>query len=129
MKTSLILCLLLATAPVYAETWVRYTQTEEANLYYDKHRVIKMGSTAMIWDLHDLKVAVKDASGNGYSSVLYATEYNCRMGQRRILSEQKVAGAMGSGKVISEVSAAGEWMEVSPKSAGGKLLLSACDLQ
>lgn len=129
MKTSLIFCLLFAAAPVCAETWARYTQTDEANLYYDKHRVIKMGSTAMIWDLHDLKAAAKDASGKSYSSVLYATEYNCRMGQRRILSVQKVAGAMGSGDVISEESAAGEWMEASPKSAGGKLLLAACDLK
>lgn len=121
--------MLLAAAPVHAETWARYTQTEDANLYYDKHRVIKMGSTAMIWDLHDLKLAARDVSGNSYSSVLYATEYNCRMGQRRILSVQKVAGTMGAGAVIAEESAAGEWMEANPKSAAGKLLLVACDLK
>ena len=129
MKIAPLLCLLFAAPPVYAETWARYTQTDEANLYFDKHRVIKMGSTAMIWDLHDLKAVAMDANGKNYSSVLYATEFNCRMAQHRILSVQKVAGSMGNGTVIAEVSEAGEWMEASSKSAAEKLLLVACDLK
>ena len=128
MKSALLCCLLLAALPVRADSWARYAQTDEASLYYDKHRIIKMGSTAMIWDLHDLKADMNE-NGKPYRSVLYATEYNCRMAQRRILSVQKVSGAMGSGTVISEVSTAGEWTEARLKSVEDKLLLVACDLK
>lgn len=66
--------MLFVVSPVYADTWVRYTQTDEASLYFDKHRVIKMGSTAMIWDLHDLKTSALDSNGHTYRSVLIATD-------------------------------------------------------
>jgi hypothetical protein len=129
MKNLLALCLLFTLFPAHAESWASYAQTNEAVLYYDKHRVIKMGSTAMIWDLHDLKAAATDAKGNSYRSVLYATEFNCRMGQHRLLSVQRVAGTMGSGAVVSEETAAGEWREAGTSASADKLMLSACDLK
>lgn len=121
--------MLLVVSPVYAESWVCYAQTDEASLYFEKHRVIKMGSTAMIWDLHDLKTSAIDTNGNRYRSVLNATEYNCRMAQYRLLSVQRLAGAMGSGNVVSEVNEAGEWRDAASSAAADKLLTEACDLK
>jgi hypothetical protein len=129
MKPLLLSCLLLLTGLVYAQTWTRYAQTDQASQYFDKHRVIKMGSTAMIWDLHDLKKAALDAKGNSYRSILYATEYNCRMGQYRILSVQKLASPMGSGEVIAEETEAGAWHNAADSTAADKLLVEACDLK
>lgn len=129
MKTPLFLSMLLAVSSVHAESWVRYAQTAEASLYFEKHRIIKMGSTAMIWDLHDLKTAAIDANGNAYRSVLNATEYNCRMGQYRLLSVQRLAGAMGSGSVVSEITEAAGWQESASSATADKLLAEACDLK
>lgn len=129
MKTSLLLCSLLLATSAHAESWARYGQTDEANLYYDKHRIIKMGSTAMIWDLHDLKTPALDANGASYRSALYATEYNCRMGQYRLLSVQRLAGAMGSGAVISEETVAASWRDAATSPVADKLLTEACDLK
>ena len=129
MKTSLLLCILLVGNPAFAQSWVRYAQTDEASLYFEKHRIIKMGSTAMIWDLHDLKLAANDANGNTYRSALYATEYNCRLGQHRLLSVQRFADAMGGGAVISEETEAGGWSESASSGTADKLLAEACDRQ
>lgn len=129
MKTSLLLCLLLLVRSAYAESWARYGQTDDANLYYDKHRIIKMGSTAMIWDLHDFKTAALDPKGKPYRSALYATEYNCRLAQYRLLSVQRLADAMGKGALISEDVEAGTWKDVAASALAEKLLTEACDLK
>jgi len=129
MKIPLLLGMLLIISPAFAESWTRYAQTDEATLYYDKHRIIKMGSTAMIWDLHDLKTAALDANGKSYRSALYATEYNCRLAQHRLLSVQRLADPMGAGAVVSEDTAAGAWRDAAASAAADKLLTEACDLK
>jgi len=129
MKKTLLLSMLLIVSPVYADTWVRYAQTDDASLYFEKHRVIKMGSTAMIWDLHDLKTSALDSNGKIYRSVLNATEYNCRLAKYRLISVQRLDGAMGSGSVVSEVNEASAWQEAESSATADKLLREACDLK
>lgn len=129
MKTSLLFSLLLAASSVHADSWVRYAQTDAASLYFEKHRIIKMGSTAMIWDLHDLKTTAVDTNGQTYRSVLNATEFNCRMAQYRLISVQRLDGAMGSGRVVSEISEASGWGDAASSAAADMLLREACDLK
>jgi hypothetical protein len=127
MKKILALCLLFVTASAFAENWVRYAKNQDALLYYDKHRKVVMSGTAFIWDLHDLKVPATDAAGNSYQSVLYATEYNCRKEQRRILSVQWMAGKMGNGPVVAEDAMVSDWKSDPLGTPAATLLDVACE--
>lgn len=127
MKTLFSLCLLFATLPAAAQGWVRYAQTEEANMYFDSLRTRKMGDTAFVWDLHDRQSTTTDSNGKQFRSVLYAVEYQCRANKRRVLGIARHAQNMGVGAAVSEEAIVGEWSEVSAGSLGGELFKHICE--
>ncbi|NCW86579.1 MAG: hypothetical protein EBV69_11000 [Oxalobacteraceae bacterium] len=79
MRKIIALVLLVIALPAWSQAWIRYAQTDTATLYFDSLRTRKMGDTAFVWDLHDLKTEAKDASGRVYRSIMHATEYQCRI--------------------------------------------------
>lgn len=127
MKKITALVLLLAALPACAQGWVRYAETEESLLYFDSLRTRKMGDTAFVWDLHDLKAEGRDAQGKTYRSALYATEYQCRARKHRTLGITRHAEPMGRGAAVSEDSGAGNWMETKPDSLAGELFKHVCE--
>ena len=129
MKKWLYLCVFLIATPVFAENWVQYAEVSEASRYYDKFRMVNMSGNAFIWDLHDLRKPVTDASGKAYQSVLYPTEFSCRKHQRRILSVHKMSAGMGEGMLITEHSVVGEWIDVLPESPDDHLMRAVCASQ
>ena len=126
MKWMLSAVLVLISQASFAENWIRYTQTPEANRYYDRERLLVMSGTAFIWDMHDLK---GEASGDGkrIRSVLYAVEVNCRKEQRRVRSSHRMSGAMGAGQMVDEVSLVSEWSAPDMQSPERQLMAIACD--
>ncbi len=127
MKKIAALILLLTTLPACAQGWVRYAQTDEALMYFDSLRTRKMGDTAFVWDLHDLKADARDAGGNAYRSVLYAVEYQCRVRKWRVLGIARHAAPMGAGKPVSEEAGAGAFELASPHSRAGELFNHICE--
>ncbi len=127
MKQALALSLMVFAAPVMANNWAPYAQTGDADQYYDRFRRVVMSGMAFVWDLHNLKTAAADASGKPYQSVLYPSEYNCRMQQRRILSVHRMTGPMGEGVAVSEDQVVGKWMDVLPDSPESRLMKAACE--
>lgn len=127
MKKITTLILLLAALPACAQGWVRYAETEESLLYFDSLRTRKMGDTAFVWDLHDLKAESRDAQGNTYRSALYATEYQCRARKHRTLGITRHAEPMAKGAAVSEDIGAGNWMETKPDSLAGELFKHICE--
>lgn len=127
MKKALAYALLLAALPAYpTEIWIRYAENETATMYFDSLRTRKMGDTSFVWDLHDLKTAATDASGNTYRSVGYAIEYQCRARKRRVLGIQRYAGAMGKGSAQEETMT-GEWTPTLPDTLAGQLFDNICE--
>jgi hypothetical protein len=126
MKKIAALFLLLTTLPAWSQVWLPYSQTESASLYFDSLRTRKMGDTAFVWDLHDLKAEAKDRSGRAYRSVMHATEYQCRIRQRRVLSVLLHAGPMATGAAV-ELVTAGDWEATPPGSVGGQLFDHICE--
>jgi hypothetical protein len=59
MKKIAALLLLLTTLPAWSQAWIRYAQTDSATLHFDSLRTRKMGDTAFVWDLHDLKTEAR----------------------------------------------------------------------
>lgn len=131
MKKILAICLLLVTLPVCAQGWVRYAQTDEATHYFDSLRTRKMGDTAFVWDLHELKVPAVDDAGTSFQSLMFALEYNCRPRQYRVLSTAWMAGSTVSsstgGKVVKEAIGAGEWHDAAAGSLRGMLFSHICE--
>ena len=127
MRWLLCALLILTCRASLAEHWVRYTQTSQANHYYDRERTLEMGGTAFIWDLHDLKGEGGAGSGESFRSVLYAVEVNCRREQRRVLSYHRMSGAMGAGQVVEEHSLVSDWMAAAPQTPEARLMAIACD--
>lgn len=126
MKRIVTLLLLLTTLPALAQVWICYAQTDTATLYFDSLRTRKMGDTAFVWDLHDLNKPAKDDAGRVYRSVMYATEYQCRIRQRRVLSILLYPEPMAKGTDI-EVIASGEWTATPPDSLSGQLFDHICE--
>ncbi len=55
MKTLLTILLALIPTTLLAQNWVRYAESDQSLMYFDSLRTRKMGDTAFVWDLHDLK--------------------------------------------------------------------------
>lgn len=127
MKKFVTLILLLTTLPACAQGWVRYAQTDEAILYFDSLRTRKMGDTAFVWDLHDLKTESQDGQGKVYRSALFATEYQCRARKHRWLGVTRHAEPMATGAAVAEETGAGEWVETRPESLAGQLFKHICE--
>ena len=96
-------------------------------MYFDSLRTRKMGDTAFVWDLHDLKTDVTDSSGQGYRSVLYAIEYQCRVRQWRVLGLSRHAQSMGAGKPVYEEAGAMAFAEAEPGSRADQLFAHICE--
>lgn len=126
MKKIAALALLLTTLPAWSQAWIRYAQTDSATLYFDSLRTRKMGDTAFVWDLHDLNTPATDAEGRVYRSVMHATEYQCRVRQRRVLSTLLHAEPMARGSAV-EVASAGDWISTPPGSLAGDLFDHICE--
>ena len=127
MKRFSLIAMLIMSLPAAAENWVRYAQTADASLYYDKERMILMSGTAFIWDLHDLRADAAGAGDNAHRSVLHAVEVNCRKEQHRVLSYHRMSGAMGGGKMVGEHSLVSEWKTPAANSAESRLMTIACE--
>lgn len=126
MKKIAALLMLLTSVPAWSQVWLPYAETESASLYFDSLRTRKMGDTAFVWDLYDLKAEAKDGSGRGYRSMMRATEYQCRIRQRRVLSVLLHTGPMATGPAV-EVVTAGDWEATPPGSIGGQLFDHICE--
>ncbi len=127
MKSFLTVLLLCCTTPAMAQQWVRYAESDESLMYYDSLRTRKMGDTAFVWDLHDLKRAGTDPAGKSYQSVLYAVEYHCRARKWRVLGTSRHAQGMGIGKPVSEEAGAMAFTEAGPGSRAEQLFNHVCE--
>ena len=127
MKTCLTALLFFCTAPVMAQQWVRYAESDESLMYYDSLRTRKMGDTAFVWDLHDLKNATTDASGKPYQSVLFAVEYRCLARKWRVLGTSRHPQRMGAGKPVSEEAGAMPFADAGPGSRAEQLFNQVCE--
>ena len=127
MKKLLTILLVCLATPTLAQHWVRYAESDESLMYFDSLRTRKMGDTAFVWDLHDLKSAATDTSGKSYRSVLYAVEYQCRTRKWRVLGTSRHAQSMGAGKPVSEESGAMAFAEAGPGSRAEQLFNHVCE--
>jgi hypothetical protein len=87
----------------------------------------KMGDTAFVWDMHDLKTPAVTADGFTYNSVGYAVEYQCRARKRRTLAIKWFEKHLGEGAVKSQEGVVSDWMIATPESLEGQLFNHVCE--
>jgi hypothetical protein len=127
MKKLLPLLLLFCALPALAQHWVRYSESDESQMYFDALRTRKMGDTAFVWDLHDFRYPAIDIAGKPYLSVLYAVEYQCRARKWRVLATSRHAQGMGAGKPIFEEAGATDFADAAPASRAEQLFNHVCE--
>ena len=122
-----LLCILAANA--YGGGWVlvRYAETEPAIHYFESVQMRKMGDTAFVWDLHDLKTPAVTTDGFAYNSVAYAVEYQCRARKRRTLAIKWFEKHLGEGAVKSQEGVVSDWMIATPETLEGQLFNHVCE--
>ena len=118
-------CLMSQTA--WAEGWIRYADNDKVDMYFDSFNKRKMGDTAFVWDLHDLKSAAKRSNGFAYHSVGYAVEYQCRAMKRRVLAIKWFSSYMGEGQHQVEEGVVGDWVVITPGSIEKLLFDHICE--
>ena len=106
---------------------VRYAETDEAIHYFDSIQMRKMGDTAFVWDLHDLKTAATTADGFTYFTVGYAVEYQCRVRKRRTLAIKWFANHLGEGAFKSQEAVVSDWIIAKPDTLEGQLFDHVCE--
>ena len=87
----------------------------------------KMGDTAFVWDLHDLKTSVTSADGFTYFTVGYAVEYQCRAQKRRTLAIKRFANHLGEGEFKSQEAVVSDWIIAKPDTLEGQLFDHVCE--
>lgn len=128
IRQILIACLCLALVQsAWADGWIRYAENEKIDMYFDSFHKRKMGDTAFVWDLHDLKSADKRSNGFVYHSVGYAVEYQCRVFKRRVLAIKWFSGQMGEGANQTEEGVVADWVVVAPGSVEKLLFDHICE--
>ncbi|MCF8163139.1 MAG: hypothetical protein K9J47_08625 [Sulfuritalea sp.] len=114
---------------VCAGGWVlvRYAETELAIHYFESIQMRKMGDTAFVWDIHDLKTPAITTDGFTYNSVGYAVEYQCRARKRRTLAIKWFEKHLGEGAVKSQEGVVSDWMIATPETLEGQLFNHVCE--
>lgn len=122
----IVLCCLFSQAAL-ADGWIRYADNEKVDMYFDSFNKRKMGDTAFVWDLHDLKSPAKRSNGFAFQSVGYAVEYQCRAMKRRVLAIKWYSDQMGEGKQQIEEGVVGDWVVITPGSIEKLLFDHICE--
>lgn len=99
-----IALLCLAAPPAQAD-WLRLRDTDQSVVYVDPTTIEKNAGTLKLWELEDLKASAAD----GTRSRRALREYDCQGERLRSLSEERHAGQMASGEILSASNRPGEW--------------------
>ena len=121
-KTILLLSLLLAASPAWAE-WLEITETTDGTVHYiDTDTIRKEGNFRKVWLVQNLKV--RDEYG-GLSHRM-KVEYDCANERYRALAASIHSGPMATGKTLREGSGISSWKEIPPKTAPEVKLKFVC---
>ncbi len=126
---SLIILLLLSSAPAYAE-WVLVSVVDQegVTIYVDPGTIHRKGDRVTMWELIDY-ATIQTVTGTSFLSARLQREYDCAGDRHRTLALTKLSGNMGTGKVILITSDEQKWEPVDPGSIAKRLWKHACDKQ
>lgn len=123
-RITLTFSLLLAASNSYA-AWEKIADFGEHQLYLEKDRIRKNGTTYKFWTLHSYDTS-QVTIGQSYQSSITLNELNCKEESIRVLSRSDYEAKMGEGKSNGGFDTPGTWSNVAPGTVADYYLQRLC---
>jgi len=120
-KALLLILLLFLTCPAWS-AWAIVNETKEFNLYVDPSTVRKDGALRKVWEIMDFKLS----SSEGYMSILYKKEYDCKEERLRLLAISSHSESMAGGKTLFSRQLNEDWEVIPPRTSNETILSIVC---
>ena len=118
----LALVALTFSASVSAE-WVEVGDADDTVLFLAPDTFRKAGNLRRVWEIQDFK---SDVFGDGVRSLRYQSEYDCMMGNLRVLYLQAFKTQMATGEALNVPFNGKDWVPVPANSIASISLRVVC---
>ena len=106
--------------------WINIAENEDKFFYIESKMIIPhMDSRRMAKELHEFRAPIAD----GTTSLRIKSEFDCEAQKVRVLAQDRIAGEMGVGKIISLDTKVTPWKDVKFDSARLKVLNFVCSFE
>ncbi|MEO8123020.1 MAG: surface-adhesin E family protein [Burkholderiales bacterium] len=116
---------LAAASGSAAAEWVSIGDQGTAVIFVDKTTITRVGDTAKMWQLQELKTA-RSAAGATYVSLKQLDEYDCKDPRTRGVEITAYPKPMAEGTAVASQKGSGAWAKVVPESTNEMLWKIAC---
>jgi hypothetical protein len=115
MKRLFFVVLMMTCSVSWAGWEYTGTSSDDAITYYhDKSTIRRNGVIVKIWEMKEYSTAQTNSESNRYQSDKILWAFNCREETKTITSIVEYAGSMGTGSVVSSITAEESWLKWSP---------------
>lgn len=125
--TWMMVVLAVASGSAVAD-WVSIGDQGVAEIFVDKTTITRVGDTAKMWQLQELKTA-RTAAGATYISLKQLDEYDCKDPRTRGVEIAAFPKPMAEGTAVASQKGSGTWAKVVPDSTNEMLWKIACAKQ
>ena len=123
MRNLLLLLLLLLTCPTAsAQEWIKVTELEGDQYFFDTNSIRKTGDIRRVWTVINYKS--KNAKGALSSRGLH--EYDCKEERFRVLATSSHGEPMAGGKLIDSWNQVSDWGYIPPGTIAQTMLTFLC---
>lgn len=116
---------LAAVSASAAAEWVSIGGQGQAEIFVDKTTITRIGDTAKMSQLQELK-APGSAAGASYVSLKQLDEYDCKEPRTRGVEITAYPKPMAEGTAVATQKGSGAWAKIVPESMNEKLWKIAC---
>lgn len=120
-----VMMALAAASGSAAAEWVSIGDQGPAEIFVDKTTIKRVGDTATMWQLQELKTP-RSAAGATYVSLKQLDEYDCKDPRTRGVEIGAYPQPKGEGKAVASEKGSGTWTKVVPDSTNEMLWKIAC---
>ena len=125
MKQLMLALMALTFSASVAAEWAKLGETEDTVLFLAPDTFRKAGNLRRVWEIQDFKA---DVFGDGVRSLRYQSEYDCMMGNLRVLYLQAFKTQMATGEALNVPFNGKDWVPVPANSIASISLMAVCSM-
>ena len=128
MKGILLASIIAVATNAVMANWSLVDESDDGSviIYSDFTTIQITGDKIKMWSLGDFK-AVKETNGVKFLSSKYQKEYDCKLGQVRMLAFILFSSNMGEGRIVYSDNEPDKWAPVTAGTVGETLWRLACE--
>jgi hypothetical protein len=123
MKNLMLTLIALTFSASVSAEWVEVGDADDTVLFLAPDTFRKAGNLRRIWEIQDFK---SDVFGDGVRSLRYQSEYDCMMGNLRVLYLQAFKTQMATGEALNVPFNGKDWVPVPANSIASISLRVVC---